>query len=142
MSDRPAILGSASPELRDLLSELQRFYERRDRLLQDLLGGDYGHNRLTEELVRRIVLEFCQGRVLRVHDHQNALVDFGSRNSFRASLKFLEAKSMVVITSGADDHRERLVWPTQKLVSWYEKNMPLLAKDAFDEIRRLYGDRP
>lgn len=138
MINHPAKLGSASVELCALVVSLQNFYDRRDVLFQELIGRDFGRNRLTEDLVRRIVVQFCRGHVNRVQDWQAAMTDAGSRGSFRASLRLLEAAGVVIIKEGAD-RRERLVWPSSRLIYWYEKNIPLLAKDAVAELKRLYG---
>lgn len=138
MLNDPAELGSASRELCVLVVSLQDYYDRRDVLFRELIGRDFGRHRLTEDLIRRIVVQFCRGHIGRVQDWQAAMTDNGSRGSFRASLRLLEASDLVIIQAGKD-RRARLVWPTRRLIDWYETQLPLLAKDTVAELKDLYG---
>ncbi len=134
-----AKLGCTSPELCGLLISLQGFFDARDSVLTDLMGGDYGPSRLREDLMRRVVIEFCQGHILRVKDYQELMKNHGSRNSFRADLKLLECVGVLVIKSGDTDRREKLVWPSARMVSWYETKMSQLAHNAVAQVENVYA---
>lgn len=122
----PAEPGLLLPEVARDLSLLREFFAHRDRLERNLYGRNTRRSALRDELRRLVVSEYAQQRIRTATFYHNALQEFGSRPTITGHLDFLVSVSCIVIRSPEGRARLHCVYPTRKLITFYNHYLPRL----------------
>ena len=136
---KPAAFGSLEPRVLVDLRFLRTFLEARDRAFLRLLGRSVHRSHLRDEIVRRLVIEFGDGKLRRISFYQKETAYLGSATNIRDEIENLRLSGLVIITDDPSRKRAKLLRPTQRLVDFYNKEMNSLEADV--RLLFLAGNR-
>lgn len=122
----PARPGSLHPEALQDLILLRQFFHARDQALTVLLDASAHRSPLRDELLRRVMIEFGEGRSRRMSFYQDECVFIAGRFATRDEILRLNEFGVLCLINDATHKRAVLVEPSQSLVDWYSNQMPRL----------------
>lgn len=103
---------------------LHWFLESREEAIAELIGPGYRPDSLRDELMRSVCLHFSHGHVRDLVDYQQDLASRHAAPSVAAAFEVLALVHLVTIDHDAPVGSAKLIKPTKRLISFYNKNMP------------------
>ena len=137
MASAPAVLGSLSRLSIEILNLVQLFEDRRDARIGELLGVPHRNTRLREAMLRTVVISYGADHPLSVTQLEVRLREFGGRGITRLDLDLLVSLGLLARVINDRDRRVVEVWPTRRLVAFYNARLPELATDTCVALSKL-----
>lgn len=100
-------------------------------LFQEFLGAKIRPSAVRDGITRLALFECAEGREQRLSFYQSELQYLGSRFAIRDEVHRLVQLGALVLTDDPTDSRAILVKPSQKLVDWYEQQVPRLVDEWY-----------
>ena len=139
-SPKEAPLGSFdSRDARDLRA-IEEFLVWRDQGINQLFGVKRPPNRLRDSLMRQILIAFSEGRVRPISYYRGVCARIGSRMGVQREVHTLESYGLVILRPSERDRRTIQVWPTEKLIEWFQRSL-VEVRRILDRELREYPDR-
>lgn len=113
---------------------LRKFAINRDRVMSQLFDGPLRRSAARDELLRLILLRFADGHLMRTSYYVKTCANYATPPSIRAELDIISQAGLTVYRR--DDHRSPFVVPSEKLIDFYNFQMPRLR----DEVLALLSD--
>jgi hypothetical protein len=117
--------------LNDLIV-LRQFELNRDKVLARLFGVKLRRSRLREEMLRILVIEFGLGHTRQVSFFIKECKALGSASAVRLEISRLCSLGLTILRDDPEDARSARVVPTQKIISFYNTQMPRISPELED----------
>jgi hypothetical protein len=114
--------GSLAEEAAFFLKLLNEVHWTRARVLRGLLGRNLALSEPRILLMRYVLLEFAAGRTPTMAAAQDQLAVVASENTIRAEAVLLEDLGVIALErTGSGRTRQTIIWPTERMVRWYNR---------------------
>jgi hypothetical protein len=130
--DREAVPGAVSARTIAALKLFDECADRTDIALADLLKVKRPRSPLRDQIMRRIVLCFGDGRLKPISHYERVCAGFGSRTAVQRQIHDLEWLGLIFLRH-VEGSRSIRVIPSERLIGWYEK--------MAEELRSLVRNR-
>lgn len=121
---------------------LHWFLESREGAIAELIGPDYRPDPLRDELMRLVCLNFAEGQARSLRQYQDDLISRWTNAAIEEAVDALSSAHLVMSDPKRDVERRGLIWPTKRLVSFYNTQMPELLEVAVKILRGVVPTAP
>lgn len=128
-----AKLGSLDLEVAHDLKLLRDFIEARERHMRRLFGRNVRRSPTRDEILRIVVLAFSECRFLHVSSCIQLCSGYATAPTVRSELALMAEAGLVLFQADAAENRSAYVIPTEKLVEFYNREIPRL-REVFQEL--------
>lgn len=136
----PARFGSLEAEAARDVRLLVEFMEAREARMRALFGRQLRPNPTRDDLIRRIVLNFSDQKILSVSEYIRLFASYASAPTIRAEITLLSEAGLVILRGGSA-RRSPKVCPASRLIDFYNHQIPRLRAefhkafaDGFDHL--------
>jgi hypothetical protein len=114
---------------------LQSFFSAREAQMATLFGRKLRRNPVRDELIRLVVLEYAAGHRRRPAYYIKKCASLATAPSVRSELHLLQHVGLIVMIRDATHAKASLVAPTQRLIDFYNFQMPGLRQTIIELLK-------
>jgi len=121
---------------------LHWFLESRESAIAELIGPGYRPDPLRDELMRLVCLNFAEGQARRLLQYQDDLAPRWTHAAVEEAIDALDLAHLIMIDPKISAEKQGLIWPTKRLVSFYNTHMPELLEVAVKILHDVMPTTP